>query len=355
MPTELLTSNAQTPDMAVIQRAAALIKQGGLVAFPTETVYGLGANGLDPIAVRKIFAAKQRPSTDPVILHVEHWSQFSSVADLRGVESVVAKLAAAFMPGALTLVLPKLACVPPEVTASGPSVAVRVPNHAVALALLAACGTPIAAPSANLFSRPSPTTAQMVLDDLDGRIDVVLDGGATVIGVESTILNLCGPPTLLRPGGVALEAIEAVIGEVLLPNEAVLSEEQAQPAPGMLLKHYSPRAKLLLLADDSALEEVAQQYQHQHQHPHPHQKSSLGLLLPSASMARLASFNATRFDLGPTAETVAARLFKGMRELDQAGCTHILTQQLPVQGLGRAINDRLFRAAEGCVIGRDSR
>jgi len=340
MQTQHLFSSADIPTVAAIEHAAAIIRRGGLVAFPTETVYGLGANGLDALAVRKIFAAKQRPSTDPLILHVAHWSQFAKVADLRGVETIVATLAAAFMPGALTLVLPKLACVPADVTANGPSVAVRVPAHPVALALIEASGTPIAAPSANLFSRPSPTTAQLVLDDLDGRIDAVLDAGSTRIGVESTILNLCQLPTLLRPGGVALEAIEAVIGEVLLPNEAVLSADHAQPAPGMLLKHYSPRARMLLLADDANVESIAQQFRHER----------LGLLLPSASMARVQSLAAVRFDLGHTAETMAAGLFKGMRELDQAGCTHILTHQLPPNGLGRAINDRLYRAAEGRVI-----
>ncbi len=324
----------------MIARAAAIIRRGGLVAFPTETVYGLGANGLDATAVEGIFRAKQRPHSDPLILHVADWHQFTDYADLAGVEPLVARLAAVFMPGALTLVLPKRACVPDCVTAGGQSVAIRVPAHPIAHALIAAAGVPIAAPSANLFSRPSPTTAAMVLEDLEGRIDAIIDGGATTIGVESTILNLCGPPTLLRPGGVALEAIEALIGEVLLPAEAVLPEEQAQPAPGMLLKHYSPRAKLLLLEDAQLLQRVADR----------HKDQRLGLLLPSASLQQLASTSAERFDLGDTTASVAARLFSGMRELDRRGCTHILTHYQAPAGLGRAINDRLFRAAEGAIV-----
>ena len=340
MHTDVLQLHPLQPDPATIARAAAIIRRGGLVAFPTETVYGLGANGLDATAVEGIFRAKRRPHSDPLILHVADWRQFASYADLTGVELLIERLAAAFMPGALTLVLPKRDCVPACVTAGGPSVAMRVPAHPIAHALIVAAGVPIAAPSANLFSRPSPTTAAMVLEDLDGRIDAVIDGGATDIGVESTILNLCGAPTLLRPGGVALEAIEALIGEVLLPAEAVLPEEQAQPAPGMLLKHYSPRAKLLLLENAGLLQRVAAQ----------HADRRPGLLLPSTSMAQLAGLTAERIDLGDSAASAASRLFSGMRELDRRGCTHILTHYLPPEGLGRAINDRLFRAAEGNVI-----
>lgn len=323
-----------------IEAAAQIIRRGGLVAFPTETVYGLGANGLDAAAVQKIFAAKQRPASDPLILHLEDSRQFSSIAVLDGVEELVASLAKHFMPGALTLVLPKKPHVPLEVTAGGQSVAARVPSHAVAQQLIRACGVPLAAPSANLFSRPSPTTAAMVLEDLDGRIDAVLDGGTANIGVESTVLSLLGAPTLLRPGGVALEDIEALIGAVLLPFEAVIAVRVPQPAPGMLIKHYSPKAKVLLLEHPAHLLEVAKEFQHE----------KLGLLLPTQSFEVLRSITATKFDLGASPSTIAARLFAGMRSLDQAGCTHILAHQFDSTGLGRALNDRLFRAAEGRVI-----
>jgi L-threonylcarbamoyladenylate synthase len=321
-----------------IPEAAAILQNGGLVAFPTETVYGLGADGLNAAAVQKIFAAKNRPSSDPLILHLETVKAFSSVADLRGCEHLLERLEG-MMPGALTLVLPKLAHIPLEVTAGGNSVAARVPAHPIAHALIAAAGVPIAAPSANLFSRPSPTTAQMVLEDLNGRIDAVLDGGSSTIGLESTVLSLLDAPTLLRPGGVPLEALEACIGEVLLPNQAVLEPNVAQPAPGMLLKHYSPRAQMLLLPSPEGLLEVAQHSC----------VERLGLLLPTQSLRQLEGIAAERFDLGNDTTHMAMRLFAGLRALDAAGCSHILAHQLPNTGLGRALNDRLFRAASGVL------
>ncbi len=338
--TQHLVISAFQPEPALILEAARVISAGGLVAFPTETVYGLGANGLDAVAVQKIFIAKKRPSSDPLILHLEDVTQFSSVAALAGVEHLIERLAKAFMPGALTLVLPKQKIVPLEVTAGGSSVAARVPAHPVAAALIKASGVPIAAPSANLFSRPSPTTADMVLEDLTGRIDLVLDGGSAHIGVESTVLSLLGAPTLLRPGGVALEDIEALIGEVLLPHEAILEANTAQPSPGMLLKHYSPKAKLLLLENSEHLLEVAKIYQHE----------KLGLLLPNSSLELVPDMKVERFDLGSDFPSIATRLFAGMRSLDKAGCTHILAHQFTSSGLGRALNDRLFRAAEGQIL-----
>jgi L-threonylcarbamoyladenylate synthase len=338
--TQILKVNPINPEPDSIFKAAQIIRAGGLVAFPTETVYGLGANGLDDVAVQKIFTAKKRPASDPLILHLENAEQFTKIAVLDGVETLVSRLSKKFMPGALTLVLPKQKIVPLEVTAGGNSVAARVPAHAVAQALIAASGVPIAAPSANLFSRPSPTTSDMVLEDLARRIDAVLDGGEARIGVESTVLSLLGVPTLLRPGGVSLEDIEALIGEVLLPNEAIFDERATQPAPGMLLKHYSPKAKLLLLENPNSLLETAKTYQHE----------KLGLLLPSHSLERLTDIKATPFDLGTDFSSIAAKLFAGMRSLDRAGCTHILAHQFENTGLGRALNDRLFRAAEGQII-----
>jgi L-threonylcarbamoyladenylate synthase len=336
--------NPHHPEPDIILEAATIIQRGGLVAFPTETVYGLGANGLESSAVQRIFAAKQRPSSDPLILHLTDAAELERVAVLTGREELVSRLAAHFMPGALTLVLPKHPRVPLEVTAGGASVAARVPAHPVAHALIAAAGVPIAAPSANLFSRPSPTTAQAVLEDLDGRVDLVLDGGETRIGVESTVLSLVAAPTLLRPGGVDLEDLERVIGEVLLPGEAVLDIGTAQPAPGMLLKHYSPRARLLLLEHGAGLETRLQAT------ARAAQGERLGLLLPSSSLQALEGVPAERFDLGDTPAIIASRLFTGMRVLDAAGCTAILAHRFAPHGLGRALNDRLFRAASGRVL-----
>jgi L-threonylcarbamoyladenylate synthase len=343
--TQILRVNPTHPELEIIQSAASIIKSGGLVAFPTETVYGLGANGLDSSAVQQIFKAKNRPSSDPLILHLASSADFSSIAVLDGLEGIVAKLARAFLPGALTLVLPKQKHVPLEVTAGGPTVAARVPAHPVARALIAASSVPIAAPSANLFSRPSPTSAGMVLEDLNGRIDAVLDGGEASIGVESTVLSLMREPTLLRPGGVPLEDIEALIGEVLLPGEAALEIEQAQPAPGMLLKHYSPNAKMLLL-ENAPHKELIQAILEIVRLNH---RDRIGLMLPSSLIAHFRDANAERFDLGDSPVSIAANLFRGLRALDRAGCSLIIAHQFDSSGLGRALNDRLYRAAEGQV------
>ena len=335
------------PDLELIAEAAAVIRAGGLVAFPTETVYGLGANGLSLAAVEKIFAAKQRPSSDPLILHLSSLNELERVASVTPeLEETVSKLARAFWPGPLTLVLPKLQQVPNAVTANGPSVAVRVPAHPVALELIRAADTPIAAPSANLFSRPSPTRASDVLEDLRGRIDLVLDAGPTRIGVESTVLSLISSvPTLLRPGGLSLELLEAVMGPVMLPGEAVVAEGVNAPAPGMLLKHYSPRARLecLMGATGPALLEALRDRADTLSH------NKLGLLLPDSSLKALEHIQAEKFSLGESLETCAARMFQGMRTLDRAGVNVILTHGFEPSGLGCALNDRLFRAAEGHV------
>ena len=216
--TEVLPVDPQHPQPERIRQAARIIQEGGLVAFPTETVYGLGADALNAEAVRSIFTAKGRPAYDPIIVHVDE--RVISDPDLltdvvTHVSSTASLLVRTFWPGALTLVLPKSDRVPDVVTADGPTVAIRCPGHPVAQALIRAAGCPIAAPSANRFSHTSPTTAQHVLDDLDGRLALILDGGPTSIGVESTVLDLSGDrPRLLRPGGVSLEALEAVLGPV---------------------------------------------------------------------------------------------------------------------------------------------
>jgi L-threonylcarbamoyladenylate synthase len=230
------------PDPELIRRAAALIREGKLVAFPTETVYGLGANALDARAVSKIFEVKGRPSTSPVIVHI------ASVESARGLVTdwapAAAKLAREFWPGPLTLVLHKRACIPDVVTAGLPSVGLRVPANAFALALLGEAGVPIAAPSANRFTELSPTTAEHVRKSLGNSVDLILDGGPAQVGIESTVLSLAGAqPLLLRPGMISAEQIEAVIGKIEL---AGAPREGAHASPGMHPNHYSPRTPLVL-------------------------------------------------------------------------------------------------------------
>ena len=346
----MLAVDAEQPEPATIAAAAAAIRRGELVAFPTETVYGLGANALDPAAVARIFAAKQRPAADPLIVHIAAIEQLDLVA--ADVPALARALAAAFWPGPLTLVLRRRPVVPPSVSAGRDSVAVRMPAHPVARALCAAAGVPIAAPSANMFTRPSPTEAGHVLEDLDGRIDVLLDGGATPIGLESTVLDLTqAPPALLRPGGVPAEALRRHIPS-LRYEPSYVEHDEAQASPGMLLKHYSPRADLVLFAG-SAERALARMQQVARQALAAGR--SVGVMAPDQEAARFESLGVAVAPLGPRDDLaqIARRIFAGMRELDRRGVDLILVRGLAREGLGLAIWDRLVRAAEGRVIDAD--
>ena len=347
--TIVIPVDPEHPEDEAIARAAEVLRNGGLVAFPTETVYGLGANALDQAAVVRIFAAKGRPSSDPLIVHIADPAQIDQVAD--DVPAIARALADAFWPGPLTLVLRRRPIVPLEVTAGRDSVAVRMPAHAVALALVAAAGVPVAAPSANLFTRPSPTQAAHVLEDLAGRIDMILDGGPTTIGIESTVLDLTQePPALLRPGGVPAEALRRYL-PMLRYDPIYVKHDQApaQASPGTLLKHYSPRAELRLFAGAPAralkrmreltVEAIAA-------------GRRVGVMAPDEEAAQFVALGAEVAPLGPSGDLgrVGRRIFAGMRELDRRGIDLILVRGLPRHGLGLAIWDRLLRAAEGQVI-----
>jgi L-threonylcarbamoyladenylate synthase len=323
--------------------AAQILRDGGLVAFPTETVYGLGADAFSWSAVARIFEAKGRPADDPLIVHVLDLEQAARVARL---SALARELAEAFMPGPLTLVLPRLAVVPDVVTAGLDTVAVRMPAHPVALALLASAGLPIAAPSANLFSRPSPTRASHVLEDLGGRIDAIVDGGPSPVGVESTIVDLSEQePRLLRPGGLAAEAIEAVLGQPLLPAVAAV----APRAPGMLATHYAPRTPLVLVAGpaDAARARLAGELD---------QALAAGrrvglLLLDEDHALRVPGIVAEPVGSSFEPDGVAARLFDGLRALDRAGLDVLFARDMadPTTGIGRALADRLRRAAQRVI------
>jgi len=340
--TQVIRLDANAPEAAAISIASRTILAGGLVAFPTETVYGLGANALDAAAVAKIFAAKGRPGTDPLIAHIAGFDQLPLVA--RDVPDLARKLAQRFWPGPLTLVLKKSGGIPDNMTAGLDTVALRLPDHPVALALLRAAAVPIAAPSANKFSRPSPTCAQHVLDDLAGLVDILLDAGPTSIGVESTILSLVDdPPRLLRPGGVSLEALRAVC-PALEYAPHFLGDDQLAPAPGAMLRHYSPRARLLLFAgDDEAAVSAAMRAEIVG-------RDNVGLLASDADALQFADLNIPTETLGSNAEEAALRLFAAMRALDRRGLDTIVARAPKKQGLGLALWDRLLRAAAGSIV-----
>ena len=249
-PSNLVKVNPRYPQRHWLQKAATILRTGGLVAFPTETVYGLGADALDPVAVEKIFRAKQRPGWDPLIVHVRDLAMAESLA--LEMPASFRQLATAFWPGPLTLVVKKNVRVPDAVTAGRPNVAVRMPRHPVATMLLAEAGLPIAAPSANQFGRPSPTRAEHVVADLGARVNLILDAGPTQLGVESTVLDLTqSPPAILRPGGVTREQLTAVIGLVTLaPSVADELAKQGLAGPGMTRQHYAPRGRVELFAGD---------------------------------------------------------------------------------------------------------
>ncbi len=315
-----------------IDRAASLLASGGLVAFATETVYGLGANAYDAGAVARIFSAKERPEFDPLIVHL---------GDLRSLPDVVAsvpplaeRLIDAFWPGPLTLVLPKTNRIPDLVTAGLPTVGVRMSAHPLSLELLRRANVPVAAPSANLFGQVSPTTARHVAEQLGERIDYILDGGPCLVGVESTILDVSGDvPTLLRPGGLAVELIEAEIGAIRVPSP-LSNENEPQLSPGRLMRHYATRTPLVI-AD-------------REQPPPGNQSVGLLTLVAEAGDERYTAVEvlSARGDL----TEAAANLFAAMRRLDACGLELIVARLVPEAGLGRAINDRLRRSAQQSIV-----
>lgn len=330
--TQLLPATSEN-----IATAAKTLQRGGLVAFPTETVYGLGANALNAEAVARIFTAKDRPTADPLIVHLTGVEQLPLVA--RTVSETAARLAGQFWPGPLTLILPKQPAVPNLVTSDLDSVAVRVPNHPVALALIREAGLPVAAPSANRFGHTSPTTAQHVWHDLHGRVEIILDGGPAAIGVESTVLDLSSSPArILRPGGITREMLEAVIGPVTVLGQK-RKPEKGLPSPGLLEKHYAPRAEMILFSGENARDALSACLAEERL------VRRVGVLAADGEAEALEKAGAVVYRLGPDLNSIARQIYAGMRWLDGQGVDLILCRDYGEGGLGLAIRDRLTRAA----------
>ncbi len=359
MPAEIIKVWAERLSLVDIWRAAELIRAGQLVAFPTETVYGLGANAFDAAAVARIFEAKGRPNTDPIIVHcadepseeVVDWSQLPEEAR-RSAQALMS----AFMPGALTLILPRGRRIPPIVTAGLPTVGVRLPAHRVAQALIELAGVPIAAPSANRFMHTSPTTAQHVYADLGEHIPLILDGGATDIGIESTILDVCSqPPRLLRHGGIPLEALQSCLAAAGLPEHIEVVKgyappEETMPAPGMFLKHYAPRAPLTLYYGEDDTQLRATLYA---EATRLAAEGRVGLLIAAEDAPFLSELPNVCVEIAGSLNNltaVAHNLFAALRKLDDQGVRRILARGFPMRGIGVAIQDRLSRAAAGRVV-----
>lgn len=374
-----LATGASSSELAgdpALLKAAAILRGGGIVAFPTETVYGLGANALDPLAVEKIFSAKQRPHWDPVIVHV------ADAAAARGLvidwPETAERLAQSFWPGPLTMLLPRTTVVPDVVTAGREKVGLRLPAHPVAQALIAAAGVPIAAPSANRFGHTSPTSAEHVLADLDGRIDAVLDAGGCAIGVESTVMDPTTDPAMVyRPGGVTIEQLRAAlsglsIGVALaehipydstkdvsehdrataeLPPSEALSSHPSTPnagalgtlaSPGMGMRHYAPRARMVLVENEDQLRRAVDREAREHR---------VGVLLPEewpapAGAVPAGSVIVLRWGRWSEPESLARELYGKLRALDEAGVEVIVCPLPKAEGIGLALRDRLRKAAK---------
>lgn len=346
MQTELVTIHEEEPARQWIQKAAKLLREGQLVALPTETVYGLGANALDPEACGRIFQVKGRPQDNPLIVHISDLTMAKSLVEEW--TSQAALCAEKFWPGPLTLVLKKTSIVPEVVSGGLKTVALRMPNHPVALQVIQEAGVPIAAPSANLSGKPSPTKGIHVWRDLQGKIPLILDAGPSSVGLESTVLDLTGEiPTILRPGGVTKEELEEVLGTVAMDSQL---KGQAPKAPGMKYRHYAPQGKLTLLLGEQ--EKIIAKIQGEIQLAQAQEKR-VGVLCTKESAAFLQDNPPDfLFVLGykDDLEEVAGNLYEGLRLCDDHGIEIILAEGMDEGGMGLAIMNRLEKASEHRIL-----
>lgn len=336
----------QADDEKGLKLAADALKKGKLVAFPTETVYGLGANALDSEAVKKIYEAKGRPSDNPLIVHIAKLEQLNGlVSDVPGSSKA---LMVAFWPGPLTLVFKKSNLVPDIISAGLDTVAVRMPQNPTALKLIEASGVPVAAPSANISGRPSPTNAQHVADDMNGRIEYIIDGGACTVGVESTVLDITSPvPVILRPGGITREMLEKILGRVETDPVLEVKGDQKPRSPGMKYRHYSPRAEMVLVRGPS--EHVVEKINSLAENASKEGKV-VGVLSCSENTPRYKADAVISLGSLNNLGDVAARLYETLRKFDETNVDIIYSETFSEEGIGQAIMNRLKKAASGKII-----
>lgn len=330
MKTEIIKLNPKNPDEALLKEISKEITKGNLVAFPTETVYGLGANALDPKAVKKIFKAKGRPSDNPLIVHIAKFSDLKALVEK--IPASAKKLTSKFWPGPLTIVLKKKDIVPHSVTCGLNTVAIRMPENKIALDLIKFSNCPIAAPSANSSGKPSPTKASHVFEDLNGKIAKIIDGGKTKIGIESTVVDLSGDtPVLLRPGMIKLSALKRLLGEVHYENHTKNSSAQVR-SPGMKYTHYSPKAKVILFKEKNFTENI-RKFLNSHE--------NCAILKTSKST----SYTQKEALLGSTHKQIAKNIFSTYRKMDKLGVDFILIEPIPDNEAFEGIKNRITKSA----------
>ena len=349
MKTIMQTINPESFRDEELEEACRILQKGGLVAFPTETVYGLGGDAMHPEASAKIYAAKGRPSDNPLIVHIADMDALEDIA--QSVPEAAVKLADHFWPGPLTMIFPKKEAVPKSTTGGLETVAVRMPSHPVARALIRESGVYIAAPSANTSGRPSPTKAKHVKEDLDGRIDMILDGGAVGIGLESTIVDLStGVPTILRPGYITGEMLEDVLGEVQV-DPAILSQKMnpniVAKAPGMKYRHYAPKGQMTIIEGDTGkvVDEINRLVKEK-----TDEGCSVAVIATEETKDAYACANVRSVGSRATEGSIAAGLYDILREMDHIGAEYIYAESFEKDTLGKAIMNRMLKAAAYHVI-----
>lgn len=343
MITKFEKVDEQHIDEAVIAEAGRILKEGGLVAFPTETVYGLGGDALNPQSSGKIYAAKGRPSDNPLIVHIADMDKLSYI--VQDITDNAKKLANRFWPGPLTMILPKADVVPKETTGGLETVAVRMPKHKVALSLIRAAGGYVAAPSANTSGKPSPTLARFVQEDMDGKIEMILDGGQVGIGIESTIVDLTGQrPMILRPGYVTKEMLEDCLGTEVDLDKTMMSGDckEAPKAPGMKYRHYAPQGDLTII---SGAEEAVINRINALSDQMSAQGEKVGVIGTDATVSKYRAHSVKSAGNRQEEETVARELYRILREFDDEGVTVIYSEAFVGEGIGQAIMNRLLKAA----------
>ena len=342
MQTLVITQDENRIDEQTIMQAGEIIRNGGLVAFPTETVYGLGGDGLNPDSSRKIYAAKGRPSDNPLIIHIYRMEDLEVL--VKEIPESARKLAEAFWPGPLTMILPKADVVPKETTGGLDTVAVRMPSHKVALAFIKAAGGFVAAPSANLSGKPSPTLAKYVLEDMDGRIDMIIDGGDIAIGLESTIVDLTGDvPMILRPGYITLDMLKDVLGEVTMDPTLMDGDCKERPkAPGMRYRHYAPKGDMLIIEGEpeKVVVEINTLVKESHQKGY-----KTGVIATAENVEKYRADVVKVVGNRGDDTAIAASLYRILREFDDEEVDAIYSESFAADGIGQAIMNRLLKAA----------